>query len=684
MYAFRLRAALFVLSILGCSRQGDPPATAPTKPAATAAAVTSDPKTDAVPTAADPKKDVAVVAKAVEPEVVLKDPATAAQATAILDLRSFARLPEARVQIARPQQLIYSAPGTLADGESLYKTKFAELGWKLDATPVPGVDPKEYFFGRFDRAGFRVSVSVSKSRMKDGFVDVNITNHGNVDARSVTRMTDAKPAITHWNYASYQTQAKPAEVLAFYRKEMPARGWREYRVSGAAFHAKEDRHLLGFAQNGIELFFNIKGDKSAPTNVECMVSVKERSAAVPLDKLPPAATFVEGKKTIDLNRFPRIDKSSVGQGSSAELTVIPPVSVDDAIAFYRKKLTEAGWTEDDSSSQYDGQASLHFTKAGYHVACQIRKDFSKPHTVVHLENFGNITARDLPRLEDGSERTQGSPNDDMYETETPIEKAADFYLKALPGAGWKQITNKTHADGSRLLEFRQNGIFVTVDIGDGRVRVRSNLIGEVIPRPASESGTLQIADLRHWSLFKRAAARHVDSASLEYTAAGSAQEVEAFHRDELRKNGWQKLPSRNGEPAFRFDRGGFVVEVRLAEKDGQCEVLAVYRGDVNLRDMIAPDDANIEAGSLSEDARWTTSLSPEDVKAFYRSQLAAFGWTPVEGPDATSPLIRRVLGEVAADSVFEQRLVRLAVEVGPPVDGQTPVRLRTWGVPSKK
>src|SRR5689334_16905033 len=121
MSASRLRAALLVFSILGCSRQGDPPATAPTKPAATAAAVTSDPKPDAVLTAADPKKGVAVAAKEVEPEVVLKDPATAAQATAILDLRTLARLPDARVQIARPQQLIYSAAGTLADGESLYK-----------------------------------------------------------------------------------------------------------------------------------------------------------------------------------------------------------------------------------------------------------------------------------------------------------------------------------------------------------------------------------------------------------------------------------------------------------------------------------------------------------------------------------------------------------------------------------
>jgi hypothetical protein len=668
MNAFRIQSAFLVLAILGCGRQAEPTAsvtvTAPTAPTVTAKAAPADPKPAA-------------------PSVpVLKDPATLAQATAIIDLKTLPRLPGARVQIARPQELMYSAPGAFADAESLYRTKFAELGWTLDATPVPGVDPKEYFFGPFDKAGFRVSVSASKSRMKEGFVDVHITSHGNVDARAIARMTDAKPAYNHWNYASYKTDAKPADVLAFYRKELPAKGWREYRVSLAAAHAKEDRHLLGFAQNGIQLFFNIKGDKSAPTNVECMVSLKDRPPAVPLDKLPAAATFAEGKKIIDLNRFPRIDKSTAGKGSSANLTVIPPGSVDGAVAFYRAKLAEAGWTEDDASSQYDGEAHLYFTKAGYLLGCLIRKDFQGPQTIVKIENFGNVTARDLPRLEDASERTQGSPGDDDYETETPIAKAADFYRKELPPHGWKELENKTEPDGSRRLEFSWNAIFLTIEIGVGRVRVRSHLIGEVIPRPGSELGTLQIVDLRHWSRFKKSAAKHVDSASLEYVAAGTAQEVEAFHRDQLVKDRWRPLVSR--KDALRFDKDGFVIELRiLPEKDGKCDVLAVSRGDVDLKRMIAPEDTKLDPDSVLEDARFTTALAPDAVKAFYRTELPAFGWTPIDEKDAFAPTIRRILGDAATGSVFEQRLVRIMVDVGTVVDGRTPVRLRSWGVATK-
>jgi hypothetical protein len=112
-------------------------------------------------------------------------------------------------------------------------------------------------------------------------------------------------------------------------------------------------------------------------------------------------------------------------------------------------------------------------------------------------------------------------------------------------------------------------------------------------------------------------------------------------------------------------------------------VIAVTRGEVDLQRMIAPEDAKHEAFSVPEDARFTTSLTPDAVKAFYRTELPAFGWTPIEEKDAFAPTIRRLFGDAAAGLVFEQRLVRILVDVGAAADGRTPVRLRSWGVAAK-
>ena len=444
---FRLTWLLVLLTVtVGCTRQGEP--ASPAKPA-------SEPTIALAPTPT-------------ESLVAPKGPATLDEARKVLDLRIFVpRLPGARLHIVRPNQLIYSAPGTLAAAESLHRTNLLEHGWTLDKTPSPpGIDPSTYVYAGFDRLGFRVSLSASKSRTTDGWVDVYLMDVGNVDARSLPQMADAKRVISNWNYASYKTDAKPADVIPFYRKELGASGWREYPVSLAAFHAKEDRHLVGFAQNGMEIFLNIKGEKSAPTLVERSVALRDRPAVTPIDKIPKAATFAEGKKILDLNRFVRLG-SSEGHGSSAELTYVlpesPELTVTTVESFYREKLKQQGWSEDDASSDLDDEGRLVFAKAGFLLSCNIRKQDGK--IVVRLENMGNVRAADIPRLPDASERTWEPANDVSYETRTPIDKSTEFYRKEFEKLGWKEIEAHDAPDGSRLLEFMQNAMVMKVDLG---------------------------------------------------------------------------------------------------------------------------------------------------------------------------------------------------------------------------
>ena len=291
-----------------------------------------------------------------------------------------------------------------------------DRGWTLDQTPPPpGIDPRSYVYAGFDRAGFRVSFSASRSRTTDGWVDVYISNLGNVDARSLPQMADAKPVISNWNYASYKTDAKPADVVAFYRKDLGAAGWREYGVSLAAFHLKEDRHLIGFAQNGVEIFLNIKGDLADPTPVERSVSLRDRPAVTPTDKSPKAATFDEGRRssisTASL-RLGRIPCSTTARprppnDHPEEKSRSARFSVTGLEAFYRDKLKSAGWSETDASTDLDDEARLVFTKDATSFPASSASE-ANDKTVVQVENLGNVRAADIPRLADASERTRGA------------------------------------------------------------------------------------------------------------------------------------------------------------------------------------------------------------------------------------------------------------------------------------
>ncbi|HEX3315215.1 MAG TPA: hypothetical protein VHR72_10015 [Gemmataceae bacterium] len=644
---------LVLLAIVGCTRQSDP--AGPAKPASDPAIVLAPTPTVAAP----------------------KGPATLDEALKLLDLRTVPRLPNARLHIVRPIQLIYSAPSTLAATDSQHRKNLLDQSWKLDATPPPpGIDPSSYVYAGFDRLGFRVSLSASKSRTTDGWVDVYLMNHGNVDARGLPQMADAKPVNSNWNYASYKTDAKPTEVVAFYRKELGATGWHEYHVGLAAFHAKEDRHLVGFAQNGVEIFLNIKGEKSAPTLVERSVSLRDRPAVTPANKIPKAATFAEGKKILDLNCFPRLG-SSEGHGSSAELTYAlsesTELTVTSVEAYYREKLQSQGWSQDDASSDLDDEGRLVFAKEGFLLSCNIRKQDGK--IIVRLDNMGNVRAADIPRLPDATERTWEPANDVSYETETPIDKSTEFYRKQFDKLGWKEIEAHDAPDDSRLLVFQQNAIVMKVDLSADRVRLRSQLLGEIVPRPASEVLALHMVDFRNWDRPKEAKVTKLDSANLEYVVAATVMQAIQFHRARLQSTAWHELPQRWKDPELRFEKEGFVVDLRVEPDKNDAKSVAVTlrsRGDVDLRLLPIYDAATADPQSVQEDVR-QVSAAPVNADDF-ATVLQRFGWTKSKSDGAGFPMRLE----------FRQRLVRLSIDIDPSPDGKASLRFRTWGITAEK
>src|SRR5262249_23766324 len=132
---------------------------------------------------------------------ITTEPATLEEALKVADLRLMPKPENATVKIATPTQLFYSVPGKLADTAAFCKNKLTEMDWIEDDTKIDGLDTNQHVFAGFQKAGFHISLSVSKS-MKEGLLNVSLTNQGNVDPRRLPRPADAKATFDYWQYVS--------------------------------------------------------------------------------------------------------------------------------------------------------------------------------------------------------------------------------------------------------------------------------------------------------------------------------------------------------------------------------------------------------------------------------------------------------------------------------------------------
>lgn len=555
-------------------------------------------------------------------------PATFAEVTRAIDLRTLKRPEGANVDESTVQQIRLSLVGKLDNIAEFYRRQLVDLGWREDKSAVAGLDPAKYAFARFMRSGFCVAVSANVNFQKAEQVDIQVMNNGNIDARTLPRLADAKPTLEHWHYVSYTTASKPDEAIVLCRKELGAKGWQERRLGNTKFHAKEGRYLLGFTHGAIDLFYNISTQKDG-TTVMCSVSVKNRPPA-PSKELPVPTKYAEGKETIDLNRFPRLPGASGSVGTSAWVAYEAPGDLRPAADFYRQTLTRAGWVEEDTSNTYEAGVHLLFAKNENLLACTMNRFDPQKKINVKIEHFGNVDVRRLPRLADATEGNHERPGDLRYETETPTTEAAEFFRNELTKRGWKEAKDesKDYPTGSKLLVFNQNAAELKIDLSNDSVRIQSKLFGEIIPRPASAEAATRLLDLRKVARFQETKTATEEPFNLEYTSGGTVKEIDSAHRKDLAKRGW-KEQAAFGRELVRFARDRHVVHLLLGGKDGEVTVALHNRGDVDVSKLPHVEDAKFDATSVPEDGRYTTSLPPEQVLAFYRKELVDLGWQEV-------------------------------------------------------
>jgi predicted enzyme related to lactoylglutathione lyase len=300
----------------GCGQPEQPK----TPPGAVPAKVAPE-QTNAIEPAGKPVAE-SPVAKPVEP--VPAKPASLQEATRAIDFRKFP-MPEGE-SATNKAAAILSYPLRKLDGEQamqFYRAKFAEAGWKLNDEEYVNQE-KGYFRYSWTKQGFVMSGGAHKDPM-GGAWSMYITNHGNIDSRTLPRIAGADVKNSAFVSTYYHTHATADAVAEFTRAELTKAGWREVEVSGGKrkLQPDEPRHVR-FIQRGMAVGANISVAQGK-TNVLLGVSVLR----VELPIMPETNGTVE---FMDAEFLP------------VHLFYSTPASPDRVLDFHRKELPALGWT----------------------------------------------------------------------------------------------------------------------------------------------------------------------------------------------------------------------------------------------------------------------------------------------------------------------------------------------------
>jgi hypothetical protein len=338
-------SAGFVVVLAGCGQAQSPQApSGDAPPAATSAASPASAPAVAEPLAA---KDQAATAPAAQPA----SPASLAEATRAIDLRKFP-LPDGGRDLYKS-----AAAGEPRSGKDLYKSasalsfvlrrsggaevaqfcraRLSEAGWKLSDKPAG----KDYFEFTGFKQGFLLSGAVYENRAA-GELGVSITNHGNIDSRTLPRLAEVELKDNDAGRTIYLTNATPDAVLEFIRAELKKGGWREVRDQTGIIDMEPGFPvILRFIQRGVEITTSVQA-KTGKTEVWNKVRLLD----VELPIMPEAKGVVQF------------------QGNSDNVHLfyaMPTTGPEKVLEFYRQELPALGWTMRAGSDKIeDGKAKV--------------------------------------------------------------------------------------------------------------------------------------------------------------------------------------------------------------------------------------------------------------------------------------------------------------------------------------
>lgn len=403
------------------------------------------------------------------------------------------------------------------------------------------------------------------------------------------------------------------------------------------------------------------------------------------------ATFEQIKEAMDWEKLPLLEGAKKNRPFFNHTSYEAPGTFKQAAEFYRKELPKLGWTEDTSIVSGDQTAylSVSFEKDGQRLGLSGYRSKPEDPMTITLMLGGNVDVSKFPKLDDATIKVN-QKNSVYYTTKKPAEEVVSFCKKFMLERGWTEKPNPNAEmwakEGRFVLEFEQNAIkasIVTAKETDGSrtvsyfsmvqdemksSQVTKMVTGKDQAKPATLKEAIDLINLSKLPKLDKASKVKAIPIAASFEVSGSIEDVTNFYRKLLKDTGWKETTSMvetDNLAILYFNKSGFLLVVSAAKhkKDGPVEVTIANKGNVDIRKLPFPKDAEIPPSQF-EFVNTTTKLSVEEAEAFYKTELPKLGWKPVDR------LGKGVL-------TFAQNAVELRIEVQTNSLKQTSIQVHT-------
>lgn len=403
------------------------------------------------------------------------------------------------------------------------------------------------------------------------------------------------------------------------------------------------------------------------------------------------STFEQIKAAIDWEKLPLLEGAAKVRPFFNHTSYEAPGTFKQAAEFYRRELRKLGWKEDTSIESGDQTAylSVQFEKEGQRLGLSgYRSKPEDPMTITLMLN-GNVDVSTFPKVDDAQIKVN-QKNSVYYFTKKPADEVVSFCKKFMLERGWAEKPNPNAEmwakEGRYVLEFDQNAIKATLVVAnekDGNRSVsyssgvqhemKSSQVTKMVTnkdqvKPATLKQAVDLIDLSKLPKPDKASKVKAIPIALSFEMNGSIEDASKFYRKLLKETGWKESTSMVESDSLAilyFNKAGFMLVLTAArhKKEGPIEVSIVNKGNVDIRKLPFPKDAEIGTTQF-EFINTTTKLSVEQAEEFYKKELPLLGWKPV------SRLGKGVLH-------FSQNAVELSIEVQTNAHKQTSIQIHT-------
>ncbi|HEX3871133.1 MAG TPA: hypothetical protein VHV77_11885, partial [Pirellulales bacterium] len=257
---------------------------------------------------------------------------TSAALQAVIDVRSFPRLPGAVPQWSDFGMCTYTALASPDEAALFYRFTLAKSGW----TEGPSVGAPSALSFRKDGCELNVMFTPSAADPSGGEANTQVTLQfaGNYDVRWLPTISaiNSKSSWSSFSSVSYRTKAALTDVEVALLKQLHDAGWTAFTRLAASSNEDPNSRSISMLQGGSVLTVSIgrPADSADEWFVQTSVSVTNKSLPI-----PPDAGWIEFDNSTDL-----------------QCVINTKMNLEQTTQFFDTQMAAAGWLAREARRQF--------------------------------------------------------------------------------------------------------------------------------------------------------------------------------------------------------------------------------------------------------------------------------------------------------------------------------------------